>query len=196
MTENDNTKPVEPTTEVPPTTEPTPAVAEPSTPAVEPVAEPTTPVAEPTTPVAPVAPIVEAAPVVPTAPVEPVVTAPVEPVVAPVVEPVVSAEPVVPTQKITQTHEEFVAMKQELADIKSTLSEIKTQTIPVVPTAEPTPTPASKPSLKYEDLTQAQQADLLVYSETFVDDDGNRVAPDMVLKDDEGKAHFVDDEEF
>ena len=51
-------------------------------------------------------------------------------------------------------------------------------------------------TLTFESLTKEQQADLLIHGETFVDENGRRVAPDMIIKKDDGSASYVEDEVF
>lgn len=82
-------------------------------------------------------------------------------------------------------------LKDELKNIKSTLNDIKTLTTPEAKPVDNTPKVH-----KFEDLTPAQKADLLIYGETFTDEDGNRVANDMVIKGNDGTVHYVDEEDI
>lgn len=82
------------------------------------------------------------------------------------------------------------SLKSELDEVKSLLTDIKVQTKPVEPKPEP------KKVTRLEDLSDQQRADLLVYGETFTDENGNRVAPDMVLKGPDGSVHYVEDDDY
>ena len=82
------------------------------------------------------------------------------------------------------------SLKAELDEVKNLLSDIKTQTAPA-PKVEPV-----QKVTRLEDLTDQQRADILVYGETFTDDNGNRVAPDMILKGADGSVHYVEDDDY
>jgi len=82
------------------------------------------------------------------------------------------------------------SLKKELDEVKTILTDIKIQTKP----AEPKPEP--KKVTRLEDLSDQQRADLLVYGETFTDENGNRVAPDMILKGPDGSIHYVEDDDY
>ncbi len=184
---------------VEPTAEPTePVVTEPVT---EPTEEPTNP--EPITePASSTEPTIN--PVISEPTTEPVIESKTEPVVepsptTPEPKPVVSEpkpEPVKPTSVVTpepvaepvKTNEDYEALKQELNEMKTVLNDIKSQTAPAQIQ------PAEKPALRFDDLTEDQKADILVYGKTWTDPNGNRIAPDMIIEKDDGSADYVDDE--